>query len=79
MLLLMRFLHNASRDARRRTFHSFWVHIMRSVVTLAISYFSIVFTVGFVLGVFRVLWLIPLPGWRAAELAEILVLSVIRH
>lgn len=34
------------------------------------AYFAVVFAVGFVLGVARTLWIAPLIGERAAELAE---------
>ncbi|MEE4184641.1 MAG: hypothetical protein V2J12_02605 [Gammaproteobacteria bacterium] len=40
------------------------------------AYFMLVFAVGFALGVVRVLWLVPLVGERAAELAEMPVMLV---
>ncbi len=40
------------------------------VVKLGVAYFGIVFSIGFVLGVVRVLWLVPRLGERYAELIE---------
>ena len=39
-------------------------------VRIAAAYFGLVFSVGFVLGTLRTLWLVPRVGVRAAELAE---------
>jgi hypothetical protein len=39
-------------------------------VKAAVSYFGLVFTAGFVLGIVRVLWVIPAFGARTAELLE---------
>lgn len=44
---------------------------MAAPLKLAISYFTIVFSAGFVLGVVRTLWLIPVLGERTAELVEL--------
>lgn len=38
---------------------------------LAVSYFAIVFTAGFGVGVIRTLWLVPELGERVAELLEL--------
>lgn len=44
----------------------------------ALVYFSLVFGAGFILGIIRVLWLVPRLGERLAELAEApLMLAVI--
>lgn len=43
----------------------------------AVTYFALVFGVGFVLGTLRVLWLAPQLGTRAAELAETPVMLVV--
>ena len=42
----------------------------------ATAYFAIVFTVGFALGILRVLWLAPLVGERSAELLEMPLMLV---
>jgi len=39
-------------------------------VTATLTYFGLVFGVGFVLGVIRVLWIVPFAGLRNAELLE---------
>ncbi|WP_345979136.1 hypothetical protein [Sulfurimonas sp. HSL3-2] len=43
---------------------------MKALLTNSIIYFILVFSVGFILGTFRVLWLLPLLGERYAELLE---------
>lgn len=51
---------------------------LKAIVQAAIGYFVIVFGAGFILGVIRVLWLVPLWGERYAELAETpLMLAVV--
>ncbi len=47
------------------------------VVKAAALYFALVFGAGFVLGVVRLLWLVPRLGERAAELAEMPVMLVV--
>jgi hypothetical protein len=42
-----------------------------SITVVAVAYFSAVFSIGFVLGVARTLWLVPWVGERAAELVEL--------
>lgn len=50
----------------------------RTLLSAAVRYFGIVFAAGFLLGVVRVLWLVPRVGERTAELMEIpLMLAVI--
>lgn len=44
------------------------------IVKFALAYFGCVFGVGFLLGIVRVLWLVPLVGERMAELLEIPVI-----
>jgi len=39
-------------------------------VTATLTYFGLVFGVGFILGVIRVLWVVPFAGVRNAELLE---------
>jgi hypothetical protein len=39
-------------------------------VTATLTYFGLVFGVGFVVGVIRVLWIVPFAGLRNAELLE---------
>jgi len=39
-------------------------------VTATLTYFGLVFGVGFILGVVRVLWIVPIAGVRNAELLE---------
>jgi len=43
---------------------------MTQILKAGVLYFGIVFAVGFVLGIVRVLWMVPLFGVRAAELLE---------
>ena len=43
---------------------------MRRSILAGITYFAVVFAVGFALGTIRVLWLAPRFGERLAELAE---------
>lgn len=52
---------------------------MRSVIRAGLTYFGIVFGVGFGLGVVRVLWAIPRFGERAAELMEapVMLLAIV--
>ena len=46
------------------------------IIKAGLLYFAIVFTVGFVLGIIRVLWAVPQFGTRAAELMETPVMLV---
>jgi hypothetical protein len=48
----------------------------RQLAAPAVTYFAVVFGVGFVLGTVRVFWLAPQLGTRAAELAEAPVMLV---
>lgn len=41
---------------------------------LSFAYFGVIFAAGFVLGVIRTLWLVPILGERDAELTEIPVM-----
>lgn len=50
---------------------------MKRVLQAAVLYFLIVFAVGFVLGVLRVLIIVPAWGERNAELAELPVMLVV--
>ena len=50
---------------------------MRVIALASLSYFGIVFAVGFALGITRVLWLTPLLGERTAELMEIPVMTIV--
>lgn len=43
---------------------------MRRAILAGITYFAVVFAVGFALGTIRVLWLAPRFGERLAEIAE---------
>ena len=47
------------------------------VARLAIAYFASVFSIGFVLGAVRTLWIAPRLGARAAELAEMPVMVAV--
>ncbi|MEO1400956.1 MAG: hypothetical protein AAFV72_06820 [Cyanobacteria bacterium J06635_1] len=40
------------------------------IIKAGVLYFAVVFSVGFVLGIGRILWAVPLFGTRAAELME---------
>jgi hypothetical protein len=51
--------------------------IPRQLAAPALTYFALVFGVGFVLGIVRVLWLAPQLGTQAAELAEAPVMLVV--
>jgi hypothetical protein len=42
----------------------------------AATYFALVFGTGFLLGIIRVLWLVPIVGTRAAEPAEMPLMFV---
>jgi len=46
----------------------------RRIVKAAGLYFALVFGAGFVLGIIRVLWLVPAVGTRTAELLEMPVM-----
>lgn len=50
---------------------------MRAIALSALAYFGIVFSIGFVLGVVRVLWIEPAIGERNAELLEIPVMVAV--
>lgn len=52
---------------------------MRSIIVSSLSYFGIVFLAGFVLGIARVLWLVPWLGERRAELLEMPVMLVVTY
>lgn len=48
-----------------------------SILPAGLTYFSLVFTVGFLMGIIREFWLIPRLGVRYAELAvHLLMLAV---
>ena len=47
------------------------------ILKAAMLYFAVVFGVGFVLGPFRILWVVPRLGTRLAELFEAPVMFVI--
>lgn len=49
---------------------------MKSVILKALTYFAIVFGMGFILGTIRVLWLEPMLGTRVAELSEMPIMLV---
>lgn len=44
---------------------------IKQFILLALAYFALVFSAGFLLGTARVIWLVPQLGTRAAELCEI--------
>lgn len=48
-----------------------------SNLTLGACYFGVVFAAGFLLGVPRVLWLVPRLGERSAELLEMPVMGLV--
>jgi len=50
---------------------------VRSLIFASLSYFGLVFAVGFLLGVVRVLWLAPAVGERYAELLEMPVMLAV--
>jgi hypothetical protein len=52
---------------------------MRSVILSSLSYFGIVFLAGFVLGIVRVFWLLPVLGESRAELLEMPIMLVIAY
>ena len=60
-------------DHRSRAFDA--LRILRA----GVLYFAFVFAAGFVLGVLRVIFLVPLIGARAAELAETPLMIVIAY
>jgi hypothetical protein len=47
------------------------------ILKAGVLYFAIVFGVGFVLGIIRVLWLVPSLGTRMAELIEMPIMLVV--
>jgi hypothetical protein len=47
------------------------------ILKAAMLYFAVVFGAGFVLGPFRILWVVPRLGTRMAELLEAPVMFVI--
>jgi hypothetical protein len=48
-----------------------------TIVEAGVSYFAIVFSAGFVLGLIRELWLVPALGVRFAELAEMPIMLIV--
>lgn len=47
------------------------------MIEAGVSYFALVFSAGFVLGLVRQLWLQPAIGARAAELAEMPIMLIV--
>lgn len=50
---------------------------MKTILLYSLSYFVLVFLAGFVLGVFRILLLVPELGERYAELAEMPLMLIV--
>ncbi len=50
---------------------------MRSIAAASFVYFALVFAVGFVFGVVRVVWLLPALGERHAELIELPLMLIV--
>jgi hypothetical protein len=48
-----------------------------SILKAALTYFALVFGAGFVLGIVRTLWLVPLVGERTAEFIETPVMLIV--
>ncbi|GAB4379704.1 MAG: hypothetical protein Kow00121_34360 [Elainellaceae cyanobacterium] len=48
-----------------------------NILRAAVLYFTLVFGTGFILGVIRVLWVVPYLGTRWAELLEMPIMLVV--